>query len=274
MATIARELGPTYAFVERNFNLVKRYWGWEIAFLVYSVAQALAVGFIGQATAVVSGANVDGDQLTFYLLIGSLVWSFLAVIFDVMAEMITWERWEGTIEYTFMAPVVRWKQMLGQVAFGVAYGLLRTAVILFLVTRFFAVDLSHANLPAAALVLATASVGFVGFGLMVSVLPLLFPERGQQMVFVCQSCLLLVSGVYYPTSVMPGWMQVVSRLSPATYALEAVRRTLLQGAGVVDVADLLLPLLLGGMLTVPLGLAVFGWAERYAKRTGKLKRNG
>ncbi len=274
MATIARELGPTYAFVERNFNLVKRYWGWEIAFLVYSVAQALAVGFIGQATAVVSGANVDGDQLTFYLLIGSLVWSFLAVIFDVMAEMITWERWEGTIEYTFMAPVHRWKQMLGQVTFGVVYGLLRTAVILLLVTRFFAVDLSHANLIAFALTLAVASVGFVGFGLVVSILPLLFTERGQQMVFVCQSCLLLISGVYYPVSVMPGWMQLVSRLSPATYALQATRRALLECAGVGDLADVLLPLFVVGVLTVPVGLAVFGWAERFAKRTGKLKRNG
>src|ERR671934_11898 len=101
MAAIARELGASYAFVERNFNLIKRYWGWEIAFLIYSLAQALAIG----------------------------------------------------------------------------------------------------------------GVGFVGLGLMVSTLPLLFTERGQQMVFVCQSCLLLISGVYYPVEVMPGWMQLVSRIS-------------------------------------------------------------
>src|SRR5262245_43013226 len=233
MAVVAHDLRASYAFVERNFNLVKRYWGWEIAFLVYSVAQALAIGFIGQATGMVSGQRVDGDALTFYLLIGSMVWSFLALIFDVIAEMISWERWEGTIEYTFMAPIVRWSQMLGQVVFGVSYGLLRTAVILVIVTRFFAVDLSRANFASAALTLAVASVGFVGLGLMVSVLPLLFTERGQQMVFVCQSCLLLISGVYYPTDVMPGWMQVVSRVSPATYALLAVRRALLEGAGVV-----------------------------------------
>jgi ABC-2 type transport system permease protein len=274
MASLARELGASYAFVERNFNLIKRYWGWEIAFLIYSLAQALAIGFIGQATAVVSGQQVDGDALTFYLLIGSMVWSFLAVIFDVIAEMISWERWEGTIEYTFMAPVVRWSQMLGQVAFGVTYGLLRTAVILVVVTRFFNVDLSRANLGAAALTMAIGGFGFVGLGLMVSTLPLLFTERGQQMVFVCQSCLLLISGVYYPIEVMPGWMQLISRFSPATYALLGSRRALLEGAGVGQLLDVLLPLLVIGVLTIPLGLAVFAWAERYAKRTGKLKRNG
>src|SRR6476659_8875734 len=109
--------------------------------------------------------------------------------------------------------------------------------MLVVVTRFFAVDLSHANLGAAALVMAIGGIGFVGLGLMVSTLPLLFTERGQQMVFVCQSCLLLISGVYYPVEVMPGWMQLVSRISPATYALIGARRALLEGAGPAQMVD-------------------------------------
>ena len=94
-----------------------------------------------------------------------------------------------------------------------------------------------------------------------------------QMVFVSQSCLLLISGVFYPVEVMPGWMQAISRLSPATYALVAVREALLRGASIVDLGHVLLPLLLVGLGTIPAGLLVFGWAERYAKRTGRLKRN-
>ena len=34
------------------------------------------------------------------------------------------------------------------------------------------------------------------------------------------------------------------------------------------------PLLLMGIVLIPLGIWVFGRAERYAKRTGKLKRVG
>ena len=37
---------------------------------------------------------------------------------------------------------------------------------------------------------------------------------------------------------------------------------------------LLLPLLVIGIVAVPLGLWVFLTAERFAKRTGRLKRNG
>ena len=42
MTTLAHELKASYAFMERNFFLTRRYWGWEIAFLVYSVAGALS----------------------------------------------------------------------------------------------------------------------------------------------------------------------------------------------------------------------------------------
>ena len=47
MTIATRELKASFAFVERNFNLTKRYWGWEVAWLVYSLAAALAVAFIG-----------------------------------------------------------------------------------------------------------------------------------------------------------------------------------------------------------------------------------
>src|SRR6185369_9175335 len=47
MFSVAHELKASYAFVERNFFLTRRYWGWEIAFLVYSVAGALSISLIG-----------------------------------------------------------------------------------------------------------------------------------------------------------------------------------------------------------------------------------
>ena len=40
MTAIAREMRASYAFVERNWYLTKRYWGWEIAWLIYSIASA------------------------------------------------------------------------------------------------------------------------------------------------------------------------------------------------------------------------------------------
>jgi ABC-2 type transport system permease protein len=266
-----REARASYAFVERNINLTKRYWGWEIAFLVYSAASSMSIMFIGKAE---GGTSTQTNDLILFLAIGTLVWSFLNSVFNNMAEMIAWERWEGTIEYTMMAPVSRLTHMFGQSIFAIVYGVIRAALLLGVLALFFDINLGGANLPGALLTFIVGSLSFVGFGIMAAVLPLLFPEKGEQMTFIISSILLLVSGVYYPTSVLPGWMQVMSKASPATYVLDAMRGALLDGTGTVALLPKMLPMLLIGLITIPLGLWVFGYFERYAKRTGRLKRSG
>ena len=105
MAVLTRELKGSYAFIERNYNLVKRYWGWEFGFLVYAVAAALSVTLIGK--------DQGSDELILYLVIGAVFWNYLSVVFSFIAETITWERWEGTLEYTMMAPVSADRHLLG-----------------------------------------------------------------------------------------------------------------------------------------------------------------
>jgi ABC-2 type transport system permease protein len=110
--------------------------------------------------------------------------------------------------------------------------------------------------------------------MMTAVLPLISPEKGAQLGFIAQGLLLVVSGVYYPVSVMPQWMQAIATVSPATYALHGIRAAVLGGAGLGAVWGDVWPLLLLGAVSIPLGLGVFRAGERYAKRHGKLKRSG
>jgi ABC-2 type transport system permease protein len=271
---IWRETLASYAFVERNFNLVKRYWGWEAVWLAYSIASALSITYIGAGIEQISGVSVDTNYLVLYLLIGTLLWRYLSIVFDAISEMIAWERWEGTVEYTFMAPVSRLTHMVGQTIFSLVWGLFFTGVIFLVVALFFHLDLEEANLLGGAAVLIASSISFIGFGITAAVLPLLFPERGAQMTNVVQAILLLISGVYYPITVLPRWMQIIAHASPATYALKAMRAAMLTNAGwAVLLPDLAL-LLAMGLVTIPVGVWVFSRAERYAKRTGRLKRTG
>lgn len=276
--TLARETRASYAFVERNINLVKRYWAWEVVFLLYTVVNALSITFIAQASPDITGqafTDATVSQFILFLLVGALVWNYISVVFGVISETITWERWEGTIEYTFMAPISRLTHLLGATVFGILYAIIHTAVIMSVVTVFFDVSLAQANFTSALVLLVLGSFSFVGLGILAAVLPLLFPERGAQMTNVINALLLLVSGVYFPISVLPGWMQAIGRLSPAYYVLEGTRAALLHGATVDTlVQPYLLPLVVISILLVPLGLWVFVAAERYAKRTGRLKRNG
>ena len=70
--------------------------------------------------------------------------------------------------------------------------------------------------------------------MMTSVLPLISPEKGAQLGFVAQGMLLVVSGVYYPVDVLPTWMEWISVISPATYALDGIRDAILERGGPLD----------------------------------------
>ena len=275
MTTLTHEFKATYAFVERNANLIKRYWSWELVWLVYSIANSLSVSYIGLGMEVLGGGQqVDGRYLVLYLVVGTLVWRYLSLIFYWITDIIGIERWEGTIEYTLMAPIHRVTHMAGQTLFAVIYSLLFTGVILLITVVLFEIDISKANLFGGMTMLLVGSLSFIGIGIMGSVLPMLFPERGSQMTHVIIAILLLVSGVYYPVQVLPEMLQKLAVFSPATYVLDGTRQALLEGAALPQLWPYIWPTLLMGVVMIPFGLWIFNQAERYAKRTGKLHRNG
>jgi ABC-2 type transport system permease protein len=271
--TLRSELVALGGVVERNVYLVKRYIWWDLAFFVWTIANTLTIVFIAEGIEA-AGGRIDVNRVTTVLLIGAVIWAYLGIIFEVLTETVAWERWEGTIEYTFMAPLARPVHLAGMGLFAIAYGLVRAVLLFGVVAFFFDLEMPQADFLAALVVLGVASVSFVGIGMMTAVLPLISPEKGTQLGFIAQGILLVVSGVYYDVSVLPSWMQALSVVSPATYALEGIRDAILEGAGMAAVWDDVWPLLVIGAVSVPAGLLVFRAGEQYAKRHGKLKRSG
>jgi ABC-2 type transport system permease protein len=110
--------------------------------------------------------------------------------------------------------------------------------------------------------------------MMTAVLPLISPEKGSQLGFIAQGMLLVVSGVYYSIEILPEPMQWLATISPATYALEGIRNAIIEGDGIGSMWDEIRALIVIGIVSIPVGLAVFRRGERYAKQHGKLKRSG
>ena len=269
--TMRAELIGLGGVVERNVYLVKRYFWWDVAFFLWTVANTLTIVFIAKGVEA-TGGSIDVNRVTTSLLVGAVIWAYLGIIFEFLTETVAWERWEGTIEYTFMAPLSRSMHLAGQGVFAILYGLVRAVLLFIVVAFFFDLSMPNANFLAALIVLTIASVSFIGIGMMTSVMPLISPEKGMQLGFIAQGMLLVVSGVYYPVEVLPRWMEWIAVISPATYALRGIRNSVLEGVGVAW-ADVW-PLIVIGIVSIPLGLAVFRRGERYAKRHGKLKRSG
>ena len=265
ITSLIREIPKTFAFIERNVNLVRRYVAWEVVFLSYSIVNALTIAFIGVGI---------GKDKVLYLVIGALLWGFLSVLFHEVAEAVAYERWEDTIEFTFAAPIGRATYLLGNSMFAAIYGFVRSVLLLFAVVLIFKLDISNANFIGAALVLLASSLSFIGLGFVAAILPLIGLEHGAQATHIFQALLLLVSGVYYEISVLPAFLRPLSYISPATYTLRAMRSAIQQGTPTVELLPQIFILLGIGAVLIPVGLWTFGIGVNYAKKHGKLKRGG
>src|SRR3982751_5119784 len=149
---LRHELVGLSGVVERNIYLVKRYIWWDLAFFVWTVANTLTIVFIAKGIPAVGG-QIDVNEVTAILLVGAVIWAYLGIIFEVLTETVAWERWEGTIEYTFMAPLARPVHLFGMGAFAVIYGVVRAILLFGVVAAFFGLHLQHADYVAALVVL-------------------------------------------------------------------------------------------------------------------------
>lgn len=258
-----------WAFYYRDFQLTRRYWSWVVVFSFYALVSAATVALIGVAA--------KDHILTLNLTLGVLLWSFLSVLFNEIAMSIAFERWEGTLEYTFMAPVSRFVHLMGISLYALSYSLARMIIVLAGLTLFIKIEFEWSRLPALFLILVLSSFAFVGLGLIAAILPVISPERGAEATNIFQGVLLLISGIYYPVTVLPAWLQPMAWLSPATYALSASRKLLGIGGPPAEwraVGPEVAALAVMGLVFIPFGLWIFGRAEHWAKRNGKLKRTG
>lgn len=274
METVMRQ---TWAFLFRGYHITRRYIGWVVVFNFYALVTSATVALIGVAA--------NNYQMTLTLVVGALLWNYLSWLYNEIAMSIAYERWEGTLEYTFMAPVSRSVHLLGVSLFSLLNSILTSVIVLLGLMAFTNLNLRGANLAGVFVVLVVSTMAFVGLGLFAAVFPVMSAERGAEATHIFQGSLLLVSGVYYPIDVLPGWMQPLSAISPATYTLSACRKLfgvgnsastpeLLAGAPLSAVSHELLVLAVMGAILLPLGLMTFMRVEAWAKRTGKLKRTG
>src|SRR5947199_7183989 len=136
------QLVGVFGIVERNVYLTKRYFLWDVAFMVWTIANTLTIVFIARS---VHLTPAQENELATKLLVGAVIWAFLGIIFEFVTETVAWERWEGTIEYTFMAPLSRSMHLFGMCAFAVLYCLIRATILFFVVASSIRVHMPDAT---------------------------------------------------------------------------------------------------------------------------------
>ena len=186
------------------------------------------------------------------------------------------ERWEGTIEYTFMAPISRFTHMVGSCLYAVAHGLLFTFIQLLVVGAFFHLDLSHANYLTVVFMFWWAASRSSALASPPPYYHCSTPKKvcRCRLSYVRSSCLYRVSTTPYRYCRSGCSQLLVFPLQPMSWKAYVPVSCKTRSIWSPEIWSDTWPLIITGIVSIPVGIYIFGIAERYAKRTGKLKRNG
>ncbi len=203
------------------------------------------------------------------LLLGFVGYMF----FHMQTNRLFWgllgEMQSGTLEQMYLSPLPSWLLTIGLQVASVVEAALSALVLALLITLVVSVTIPlqwAALLPLAMLVLSS-----VGYSLILGGLTLLF-KRLEVLKELFQVVVLIFGGVLVSLDHMPGWMATIARFLPLTPGVEVLRKLLLEGASLGKLAGdgTLLWLVGNAMAYLVLGIVVFRWCERIAKRRGTL----
>lgn len=212
--------------------------------------------------------RAEGGQYFGFLVIGTIALHFLTTAINVLPAEFGSELRTGTLEAVLSTPARLPEILVGMVGWGMLWSVLRGLVVL-VVGWALGVQVAWGHLPAAAMVIFLLVLAYLPFGMLSSASILSFRTAGPLAQGVLFASTLL-GGIYYPTRVIPSWLQEVSGLIPLTYGLRALRRILLEGASLWAVLPDLS--ILVGFVAVLLscGMLALTFALRYARRSGTL----
>ena len=133
----------------------------------------------------------------------------------------------------------------------------------------FGFPLASANWISVIAVIITTLLAFSALGIFSASFLMLF-KRGNPGKWLIVGISSIVGGMLFPVTILPDWLQVLAHLNPVTYAMDAMRAALLDGANLATIARPLLILAVSALILLPIAMTAFGWALRRTKMNGTL----
>ena len=256
-----------WAMVLRNFYLMRGSWPRVLDLIYWPTLQMTLWGFITLFFLEHSSwvAQAAGVLLSAVLLWDLLFRGQISLFLSFLEEM-----WSRNLGHLLVSPL----RPLELAAALVVTSLVRTligvggaAVLAILLFDFSIFDL---GLPLAAYFVNLIALGW-SLGLVVSGLVLRFGQGAEGLAWAVVFLIQPVSGVYYPISVLPDWLQIIAAALPSSHVFEGMRALLIEET---FRADLLANAIALNVIWLAAGIGLFLYAVRLARDKGLILQMG
>ncbi len=212
--------------------------------------------------------DYGGDYFSF-VIIGIAFSGYLSVSLHSFSGAIREGQMLGTLEAMMVTPTSISSIILLSSLWSFISTTVEVFVYLIAGITIFGLDLSRANILSGLVVMILTILSFSPLGIISASFIMAF-KRGDPIAFLFGTASSLLGGVYYPITILPSWLQGLSRLLPITYSLSGMRHALLNGATLSEISSDLFALGFFSAVMIPLSLLGFRYAVRKAKEKGSL----
>lgn len=235
--------------------------------LISGIAQPILFLFVlgaGLENAIGSrgAAGVDYQQ---YLFPGILAMSVLtSSLFAAIA--IVWDREFGFMREMLVAPVSRWSLVFGKALGGGSVAVMQ-GVVLIVTAPIVGVSFTAASFAKMLGLLLLLAFALTSLGIVIASRMQRMESFQMVMALVIQPMLFL-SGAIFPLRSLPDWLGVITRLNPATYGVDAIRRVVLpHSVQQLTLFDWTVPIWADALITLGFGTLMLLLAVRLFGKT-------
>ncbi len=186
---------------------------------------------------------------------GIMAMIVMTAVLTGLAASISREKEQGTLDGILISPINRMAIIFGKALSQSIRGLVQGMMVLLLAYLLFGATI-QGSILLVMLLLLLGIFSFVGLGILVSAIAT-EQETATQLLAMFQFPMLFLSGVFFPILMMPVVMQKIAHLIPLTYAITALRKVMVLGAGFGAVKNEFLILLIFGVITLGISVPIF-----------------
>jgi ABC-2 type transport system permease protein len=209
------------------------------------------------------------DDYYAFVVVGIVVFSLLTSTLSMPIATLRSELLAGTFERMVLSPFGPVRCVMSLLLFPLALAFTTALVSLTYASLVFGLHVHWPGVLAALPVGLLGALAFAPFGLLMTAAVVLFKQTNAGATFVITGVTLL-AGVYFPVSLLPGWIRWAASVQPFTPAVDLLRH-LVVGTALPDPALVDLAKLVGfPLVMLPLAVHVLGRAVRRSRRRGTI----
>lgn len=236
---------------------------WFIPFIFQGQA------FVGGLQSASFGQITGTEEFIPFIVIGSVLNSYVNTLLYGMGESIRREALQGTLDYVLVAPTNKVYVLIGKALSESISSTMFAASQLAISALLFGMNLTLGVMLPVFLIVILLILGLYGLSLVLAAFSLLY-KQSHDVSETIGYVFYVFSPVRYPLESLPFWAQIFGKIIPLTYALIIVRSIMLLGASLSSLYFEVLALLAIDAVLIFAGFYMFNWMENKAKKAGTI----